>query len=62
MKGRFDKQDLNFFVEDNNKDMVSDEALDLLGRMLVYDKNKRIKVKEALAHKYFDPIRTFIKE
>mgnify|MGYP001197387296 CR=1 FL=1 len=41
--------------------MVSDEALDLLGKMLVYDKNKRIRCKEAMAHPYFEPIREFIK-
>ena len=41
--------------------MVSPEAIDLLTRMLVYDKNKRIKVKEAMEHEYFDPIREVIK-
>ena len=42
--------------------MCSPEAIDLLGKMLVYDKNERIKCKEAMAHPYFDPIRDFVKE
>ncbi len=42
--------------------MVSEEALDLLEKMLQYDKNKRINCKDAMAHKYFEPIRDFIKE
>ena len=42
--------------------MISPEALDLLEKMLQYDKNKRIGTKEAMAHKYFDPIRDFLKK
>ena len=40
--------------------MISPEALDLLDKMLVYDKNERITCKDAMAHPYFDPIRDFI--
>ena len=40
--------------------MCSDEALDLLDKMLKYDKNNRIKPKVAMQHPYFDPIREFI--
>jgi casein kinase II subunit alpha len=36
---------------------VSEEALDLLRKMLVYDKNLRITPRDALKHAYFDPIR-----
>ena len=50
------------FVNDENKDMVSPEAFDLLGRMLQFDKNKRINCKDAMAHKYFDPVRDFVKK
>ena len=42
--------------------MISNEALDLLDKMLRYDKNDRIRPTEAMAHPYFDPIREFIKE
>lgn len=41
--------------------MVTEEALDLLDKMLRYDKNDRIRPKEAMAHPYFDPIRDFLK-
>jgi casein kinase II subunit alpha len=40
--------------------LCCDEALDLLSKMLVYDKNLRINCKDAMAHKYFDPIREFV--
>jgi len=42
--------------------MCSPEAIDLLDKMLRYDKNERIKTKEAMAHPYFDPVRDFIKQ
>ena len=42
--------------------MVSKEAFDLLEKMLQYDKNKRIRCKEAMSHEYFNPIRDFIKQ
>ena len=41
--------------------MVTEEAIDLLDKMLRYDKNDRIRPKEAMAHPYFDPIRDFLK-
>lgn len=34
------------------------DGLDLLGRMLVYDPNQRITAKAALAHQYFDELRS----
>jgi casein kinase II subunit alpha len=37
---------------------VQAEGLDLLNKMLQYDKNGRITAKEAMAHPYFDIIRT----
>lgn len=40
--------------------MVSPEALDLLDKMLRYDKNERIIPKEAMKHEYFDPVRDFV--
>ena len=48
------------FVNDDNKHMCSPEALDLLSKMLQYDKNERINCKEAMAHPYFDPVREFV--
>ena len=58
MKGyEFDKLPWENFVNNRNKHMITPEALDLLSKMLVYDKNIRIRCKEAMAHAYFNPIR-----
>jgi len=40
--------------------MISGEAIDLLDKMLKYDKNKRINCVDGMAHSYFDPIREFL--
>lgn len=40
--------------------MISNEALDLLDRMLKYDKNERINCADAMKHPYFDPVREFL--
>eukprot|EP00826_Nyctotherus_ovalis_P050734 TRINITY_DN6255_c0_g1_i13.p1 TRINITY_DN6255_c0_g1~~TRINITY_DN6255_c0_g1_i13.p1 ORF type:complete len:255 (-),score=79.74 TRINITY_DN6255_c0_g1_i13:111-875(-) len=45
------------FITKENKKYISMEALDLLSKMLRYDKAERITAKEAMAHPYFDPIR-----
>jgi serine/threonine protein kinase len=34
------------------------QAIDLLDRMLVFDPKRRCSVEEALAHPYFDSVRT----
>ena len=62
MKGQdFIKQPFSSFVNQKNQHMISDEALDLLSKMLVYDKNLRINCNDAIAHPYFDPVREFLK-
>jgi serine/threonine protein kinase len=40
--------------------MMSEEGLDLLRKMMVYDKNLRITPIEAMKHRYFDPIRKLV--
>ena len=58
MKGtEFEKIPFNCFINAKNQATVSDEAIDLLEKMLKYDKNERINCKQAMAHTYFDPIR-----
>ncbi len=42
--------------------MVNEEGLDLLRKMLVYDKNERITPIEAMKHNYFYPIRQWLNE
>ena len=45
------------FINGRNKHLATEEAIDLLSKMLVYNKNLRIRPKDALKHRYFDPIR-----
>lgn len=49
------------FTNDVNRHLHDDTAIDLLDKMLKYDKNERIRPKDAMNHPYFDPIREFIK-
>jgi len=44
-------------ITKKNQHMVSEEALDLLNKMLVYDKNERITPIEAMEHPYFAPLK-----
>lgn len=61
MRGKeFEKKPWSHFINNNNKMLCCDEAIDLLSKMLVYDKNLRINCKDAMAHAYFDPIREFV--
>jgi casein kinase II subunit alpha len=54
---RYQKKELKTFINSENKHLVNEEALDLLSKMLVYDKNLRITPKEALDHPYFEVLR-----
>lgn len=63
MKGQdFVRVPWSAFINDKNRHMCAPEALDLLGKMLVYDKNERINCVDAMAHSYFDPVREFVQE
>jgi casein kinase II subunit alpha len=55
--GRYTKKSWRRFVTDENVALVSDEALDLLDKMLQYDHQKRPTCREAMAHPYFHPVR-----
>ncbi|KAJ6250628.1 casein kinase ii subunit alpha-3 [Anaeramoeba flamelloides] len=55
--GRHRRKSWYKFVNQNNKHLTHDIALDLLDKLLVYDHAKRLTAKEAMAHKYFDEIR-----
>lgn len=50
------------FINSNNEDLVSDEALDFLDKLLVYDHAKRILPKEAMIHPYFKPVRDAVQD
>lgn len=45
------------FVTDDNRHLATEDALDLLDCMLVYDHQRRITAKEAMKHHYFAQIR-----
>lgn len=45
------------FRTDDNAHLCSDDAVDLVGRMLTVDHQERITAAEALAHRYFDTVR-----
>ena len=53
---RYAKKPLRSFANVENKHLVSEEAIDLLEKMLVYDKNERITPAEAIKHPYFKSI------
>jgi serine/threonine protein kinase len=41
----------------NNHARVTTDGIDLLYKMLVYDKNGRLTPREAMEHEFFAPIR-----
>jgi len=55
--GTYPRRSWESFVTPTNKHLVSDEAIDLLGKLLVFDHQKRLTPQEAMAHPYFEPIR-----
>jgi len=46
------------FVNDDNRHLVTPEALDLLTKLLTYDHHARPTAAEAMAHDYFGPLRS----
>lgn len=57
----FPKVPWQSFKNDNNKHLHDNDAIDLLDKMLRYDKNERIRPREAMQHSYFNPVRDFIR-
>ncbi|KAL6062123.1 Homeobox protein HD-6 [Balamuthia mandrillaris] len=57
MIGDYPKQSWKKYVKDKNKHLCSNEALDLLDKLLKYDHQERLTTTEAMAHPYFDPVR-----
>lgn len=54
---QYPQVDLENFITSANKALTNELALDLLKRMLVYDKNERITPIDAMQHPYFEQVR-----
>ncbi|ODV93200.1 hypothetical protein PACTADRAFT_77562 [Pachysolen tannophilus NRRL Y-2460] len=57
--GHFVKRPWSRLVNAGNQQLVSDECLDFIDKLLRYDHQERLTAKEAMAHDYFKPIRDF---
>lgn len=58
MLGRIQTKPWSKFIKPDNQAFCSEDALDLLSKMLQYDHAERILPREAMEHRYFDPVRT----
>jgi len=57
--GRYSKKSWRKFITSACAHLVSDEAIDLVDKMLQYDHLARPTCQEAMAHPYFDMVRKF---
>ena len=49
----YKRKDWDEYINEKNKYLINDDALDLLNKLLEIDHQKRITAKDALNHKYF---------
>lgn len=45
------------FVTQENRQLVSEEAIDFVSKLLRYDHQERLTAQEAMAHPYFAPVK-----
>ena len=57
MPHRWEKKPFEQFITEKNAHLCPPEAIDFLGRILVYDHAARLTCVEAMQHRYFDPVR-----
>eukprot|EP00606_Chrysophyceae_sp_TOSAG23-5_P000690 GSChrysophyteH2.ASY1.ANO1.1505.1 assembled CDS len=55
--GRHTRKPFNRFISAESSHLVSDEAIDLLSKLLRYDHQERLTALEAQDHEYFAPVR-----
>ena len=60
--GNYPVKPWNKFINEENKHLCSNEAIDLLSKMLIYDRAQRITPKEAMMHPYFKSVREKIEK
>lgn len=58
--GSHSRKSWNSFVTRANRARIAEGGLDLLGKMLKYDRAERISAKEALRHPYFCVVRRYV--
>lgn len=58
--GRYTKKPWQKFITSENRRFISNEALDFLDHLLLYDHQERYTAKEAMAHSYFGMFFMFI--
>ena len=54
---RYARRDWTRFVTHGNSHLANPEALDFLDKLLTFDHQERLTCKEAMQHRYFDPVR-----
>ena len=57
MQIKYPRRAWHKYTTEENAPLVSEAALDLLDKMLRYDKASRITAAEMLQHRYFDEVR-----
>jgi len=57
--GTHQKKSWHKFITSQNEHLVSEEALDLLSKMLRYNHAERITPKEAMEHPYFNKVKEY---
>lgn len=56
--GTYERKPWSKYITDVNMKFATPEALDFIDHLLVYDHQNRLTAKEAMAHPYFDEVRT----
>ena len=57
--GQFPKKEWEKFRNQTNGQLASEEAIDLLSKMLRYDHAERVTPKDAMEHPYFAPVKDY---
>lgn len=57
--GTHTKKPWHKFITPQCEHLVSDEALDLLSKMLKYDHAERVTPRDAMEHSYFKPVKEY---
>jgi casein kinase II subunit alpha len=55
--GKYQRKPWSKFETPDNRHLVTQDALDLLDKMLVYDHQKRVTARQAMDHPFFDSVR-----